>query len=179
MYVGITFVYCVHLLLTVPYQPTICSCPLHSPPQVVRNPFDNIATEVIYHLGNPTLRLALVNGDRPPLTLSEMGGALECATNKYFTQMLAISQMETALDLDLMRLHLVDLVTKPQQYLQEICDFLHLDCTEDYLRTCEESIFSELSQTRGLIEWHSEQKIFIQAWINQMPWLQRYSFTKD
>ena len=147
--------------------------------QVVRNPFDNIATEVIYRAGHASLRVALVNGSRPPLTQKEIGDRLECAIHKYFSQVFAIVKMETALDLDLMRFHLVDLVTKPRQYLQEICDFLHLDCTEDYLRTCEESIFSELSQTRGLIEWHPDQLALVQELIDVVPWLRRYSFTQD
>ena len=147
--------------------------------QVVRNPFDNIATEVIYRMGKADLRVELVDGSRPPLTLDEIGDRLECAIHKYFSQVFAIMKMETALDLDLMRLHLVDLVTKPRQYLQEICDFLHLDCTEDYLRTCEESIFSELSQTRGLIEWRPDQLALVQELIDEVPWLNRYTFTQD
>lgn len=149
------------------------------PLQVIRNPFDNIATEVIYGIGNAALRLALIKGEHPPLELSEMGQLPECAAKRYFTQMFAISQMETALNLDILRVHLVDLVTNTRETLQDICDFLHLECTEQYMRTCEASIFSELSQTRALVQWHPEHKASVEAWIKQIPWLQRYSFSKD
>ena len=145
----------------------------------MRNPFDNIATDVIYKTGSADLRVELVMGNRSHLTQHQIGGHLECSIHQYFSQVFAIVKMETALDLDLMRLHLVDLVTKPQQYLQEICDFLHLDCTEDYLRTCEESIFSELSQTQGLIEWRPDQLALVQELIDEVPWLRRYTFTQN
>ena len=147
--------------------------------QVVRNPFDNIATEIIYRIGKSNLRYALVNGEHPPLELREMGQFPKCATTRYFTQMVAISKMETALNLDILRVHLVDLVTKPRQTLEELCGFLHLECTEEYIETCEASIFSNLSQTRDLVQWNSAQKVSIEDWIAQVPWLQRYSFSKD
>ena len=147
--------------------------------QVVRNPFDNIATEVIYRKGRADLRVELVNGDRPPLKLDEIGSRLECSIHKYFSQVYAIMKMETALSLDLLRLHLVDLVTKPRQCLKEICSFLHLNCTEEYLKTCEDSIFSKLSQSRGLIEWRPDQVALVQELIDRVPWLRRYSFTQD
>ena len=147
--------------------------------QVVRNPFDNIATETIYTKGDAFLRVALVKGDRPPLNTKELGSHLECAIHKYFTQVFGIMKMETALSLDLLRFHLVDLVTKPRQYLKEICSFLHLNCTEEYLKTCEDSIFSKLSQSRGLIEWRPDQLALVQELIDRVPWLRRYSFTQD
>lgn len=155
--------------------------PLNAPflMQVIRNPFDNIATEVIYEVGRASLRLALVRGEHPPLELSKVLQLLECATYRYFTQMFAISQMETTLNLDILRVHLVDLVTNTRQTLQDMCNFLHLECTEGYLETCEAAIFSNLSLSRNFVKWHPLQKTSIESRIKWIPWLRRYSFSKD
>ena len=147
--------------------------------QVVRNPFDNIATEVIYSKGKAPLRVKLVNRDRPPLTQEEMGPRLECAIHKYFSQIYAIIKMESALKLDLLRIHLADVVANPRKYLTKICNFLHLDCTEEYLKLCEETLFSELSQTRGFVEWRPDQIALVQELNVGVPWLRRYSFTQN
>lgn len=146
---------------------------------MVRNPFDNIATEVIYRKGNANLRVELVSGERSPLRQDEIAVRLECAIHKYFSQVYAIIKMESALKLDLLRVHLVDLVNNPRQYMKEICTFLDLECTEEYLKQCEDTLFSELSQTRGLVEWRPDQSALVQELIDEVPWLRRYSFTHD
>ena len=127
----------------------------------------------------PPLRLALVKGERPPLEKSELGQSLECASSRFFTTMFAIMEMETALNQDVLRVHLVDLITKPQQTLEEICSFLQLECTAEYMNTCEASLFSKLSQTRHLVQWDPAQKAYVEEHIAQVPWLQRYSFSNN
>ena len=133
----------------------------------------------MYKTGRASLRVSLVEGRHPPLKLRELGQLPECTKSRYFTQMFAISHMETALNLSILRVHLVDLITDTRKTLQSICDFLHLECTEGYLKTCEASIFKELSQTKNMVEWYPELKTSVESWIKQIPWLQRYSFSKD
>jgi hypothetical protein len=145
--------------------------------QIVRNPFDNIATMTIYLQGGSDKRKELVNNGGQ-MDNSEL---LDFRIKAYFRNIHAVYHMQRdpEIKIDLHQLHLADLVKDPQGEVEKICDFLGVTCFDWYLKTCKEHIFSELSKTRDKVEWSEEQKAVVQAEIDKVPWLSRYTFESE
>ena len=143
--------------------------------QIIRNPYDNIATMTMFFQGGADKRKELVNeGGR--VNNSEL---LDFRIKAYFRNIRAVHGMQQnpSLQIDLHQLHLADLVHDPQNEMIKICKFLGVTCFNWYLETCREHIFSDLSKTRSKVEWSAEQIAKVQEEIDKIPWLRRYNFT--
>ena len=144
---------------------------------MVRNPYDNIATNLIYKLGGVDLRLQLLANNRSSADSSE--DKLTCEIKKYFDHYYAIEKMKARLQLDVLEIHLSDLVQSPLRELTRICLFLDIECSSSYLKAGEESVFSEVSKTREKFQWTASQKDLTAKFINSIPALKRYTFQGD
>ena len=143
--------------------------------QIIRNPYDNIATMTMFFQGGADKRKELVN-EGGQVNNSEL---LDFRIKAYFRNIRAVHgiQQNPSLQIDLHQLHLADLVHDPQNEMIKICKFLGVTCFNWYLETCREHIFSDLSKTRSKVEWSAEQIAKVQEEIDKIPWLRRYNFT--
>lgn len=64
--------------------------------------------------------------------------------------------MTEALKLNVLEIHIVDFVKNPRGTMLKICEFLEIDCPEDYLEMCEKKAFDKVSITRNLVYWSKE-----------------------
>ena len=154
-------------------------------PQVIRNPFDTIASAHIYKVGGAKLRVDLMQQPYPAETdLSSTASSqlassrkLDCAIHNFFEHEAALEEMRTRMDLDILQVHLSDLVQSPSAELGRVCTFLDLDCGRHYLDACQAALFKELSRTREKVPWSQEQITAVEEQAAQVPSLRRYSFT--
>jgi hypothetical protein len=143
--------------------------------QIIRNPFDNIATMVIFFQGGSDKRKELVNNggqmDNPEL--------VDFRIRAYFRNIHAVytMQQDPKIMLDIHQIHLADLVRDPMESMKGICKFLGVTCYDWYLRTCKEHTFSDISKTRNKVTWTAAQIAKVQEEIDKIPWLRRYNFT--
>ena len=146
--------------------------------EVIRNPFDIIATDVIYKIGGAKERRKTVKSELK-ISGKEKNKTIACSISRYFENAFAMVKMVPELEMDVLQVHLTDLVTNPRRELQRMCDFLEVECMEEFLVNCENTLFKELSKSRTSIDWTDEQKRTIENHLKNIPFLRRYSFISD
>ena len=147
---------------------------------VVRNPFDMIATHI--SLGKSRAYQAQHRWDEQKqpkfkLPVDKMLNHVNIL-RKRASGVLAI-QREPEWNSRLLEIHNVDFVNNPKGILQQICDFLNIDCPEDYLESCDSVAFKTLSKSRHSINWQPEVVDAVNKLIEDHPFFSRYSFDCD
>ena len=104
---------------------------------------------------------------------------LDCSIHLFFEHAAALEKMRTELALDVLQVHLSDLVRSPSLELGRVCSFLGLDCSHHYLEVCQGALFKELSHTRDKVLWSKDQISAVEQLAGRVPSLQRYSFTSE
>jgi len=135
---------------------------------VVRNPYDNIATMLLYgqHIKrkvNETNKLDDVDALRTQIT-------------SYFNQVRSVVQMIKDIPLDAIEIHNSDLIANPKKVMRELCSRLSIECSAEYLHMCAETVFVSESLTRHLVTWTPELIEMVADNMEKYKHLQRYSF---
>ncbi len=121
---------------------------------IIRNPFDNISTKTFHN---------------------ERGLALTTAS--YFKFSRAIVNLQSYIPSDnYLCLRHEDLLDFPKKFLTELCAFVGLESTPDYLDDCAGIIYKSPAKSRHKIEWSNEAKKVVQSQICEFDFLARYSF---
>jgi hypothetical protein len=121
---------------------------------VVRNPFDTIAS-----------RRKLVD------TWQEYG------IEKFFANADDVELIAEMLDeSEFFRLHHEDHVSNTADVLSDLCEFLGVDASDDYLSACEEFVFESPRQTRHDSEWTDDEIERIERKNQEYDWLEQYTF---
>ena len=55
--------------------------------------------------------------------------------------------------LDLLEVHVKDLVEHPNATITKMCDFLGVHCSDSYIKICSENLFKTESKMRYKIKW--------------------------
>lgn len=143
---------------------------------VVRNPFDMIATRLLYRLSGKRREKAQFNSTN---RLSDER-IIKQATMGLYGEAKAVQEMTSACNLTILETHYSDLIRDPRSQISAICKFLGLNCTESYLQMCEKATFSELSRTRDALQWSEPMMEFVtRQFIASFPCFHRYSFVTD
>ncbi len=121
---------------------------------VVRNPFDNISTIATRHC----------------LSLREV-------IAYYFALCDTIAITKTQVpDADLFEMRHEAFVANPRGLLQELCHFLEMEATDDYLEACAGIVFQAPRQTRTGAQWDYELIGLVQDHMARFPFLQGYRY---
>lgn len=141
--------------------------PLHAI-HVVRNPYDNIATMLLYNehvkrTVNSTHMYSNVN-------------SLHRQINAYFRQVSSVVDMIKTAELNDITIHHSDFIANPKGTMRQLCQELFITCSERYLRTVAEHTFSSESHSRHLVEWTPELLELVEVNIAKFPLLRRYKF---
>jgi hypothetical protein len=124
---------------------------------VVRNPYDNISTMC---KKDPTLE-----------------GDLEKSIFYYFSLCETIADLKKTLNPpDLFELRHEDYIQYPKYYLKEICEFLGVETTQEYLEDCAKIVYKSPNKSRHSIAWNPEQIEQVQTKINQYSFLSGYTY---
>ena len=140
---------------------------------VIRNPYDNIATKVLYMSG-ATKKATTVKRDNETLVVDV--DKLKYCVDEYFTMFQAIEQMKSNYNLDYLEVHGKDLIENPKAVILNMCQFLGVSCPDDYLEICSNKLFKTESKTRYNLRWTNESLSDIQGSIMKFDNLKRYSF---
>ena len=142
--------------------------------QVIRNPYDNIATAVLYKsVGAPRKVAAVKHGNE---TLEVDDHIMQYYINRYFNRAQAVQQIKNKYDLSLLEIHGEDLIENPKAVMLSICQFLGVSCSDNYLESCSNKLFKSESKTRYKIRWSKEFISNVQESIMNFDNLKRYSF---
>jgi len=69
-----------------------------------------------------------------------------------------------------------DLIASPKDKLRDICTFLGMECTEDYLDSCAAAVYPSPHKTRFKVRWTAEEIERVAAAIKKYPWFEGYTF---
>jgi hypothetical protein len=122
--------------------------------QVVRNPYDNIAT-------------MFQRGHAP----------IEHQIELYFQLAATVDAVAREVPPDRFeRVRLEDLIADPEPVLARLCAFLDVPAEQDYLAACAGIVFANPRRTRDGVAWTLESLAEIERGIADHPWLASYSF---
>jgi len=128
---------------------------------VIRNPFDNISTRA--KEGN--LKNLPVEPDR-----------LKSLIDIHFSDVQTIQDIKDFHQFAMLDVKSEDLIINPDEKLMEICEFLKVSCSNDYLKNCKSIIYNSPNKSRLKIEWPNHLKSKVQQQIDCYPFLKGYSF---
>jgi len=141
---------------------------------VIRNPYDNIATIALYrHFDH--IRVNISTTKKSNRTINIEPAILDRAISYYFNLFQASELMRQQFNLDVMDVHGKDLITNPMVIINRMCDFLRVSCSNNYLNTVSQKMFSSESKTRYKVAWTNEQLSEIKENILKYNTLRRYS----
>ena len=73
-------------------------------------------------------------------------------------------------------LHSSQLIKEPRKTLLGVCQFLQLNCDEQYIKDCSSSIYRESTKTRYSVVWTDKQKELVREKLQEFPSLKNYNF---
>ena len=136
---------------------------------VVRNPYDNIATMVLYneHVQRTTLNETFKYNNVE---------ALHRQVKAYFHQVQSVVEMIKNLGLNAITIHHSNFIANPKATMRRLCAELYLTCSERYLHMVAEHTFTTESHTRRLVKWTPELLNMVKDNIARYPVLKAYTF---
>lgn len=139
---------------------------------VTRNPFDNIATIMLRW----TSSREKARGDGADKKNDSK--ALDSAIDYYFRMAFANQQVKELYGDAVLDIPGHELVLRPSETLQKLCEHLGVTCSEDYVNKCSSILYSTPSITRNTVIWTKEQKARITKMMKTVSFLKDYSFNK-
>ena len=156
---------------------------------VVRNPFDNIATLTLYDHISDVLKVKSrvtehitkfknINAcSNKSENLLDSPKVLASATSKYIRWITETHKMITELRPDLQVVQISDFIRSPKSSMKDLCDFLNLFCSDEYLDAVAAKTYQSESKSRYSIRWNREIYNKIDRMILQYPdYFQKNSF---
>ena len=143
---------------------------------VVRNPYDLISTRLLYADGNTRKTKVEASVDMKHVS----PGNLSQHVNRTIHLVQNVHELLSNCSLTTLDVHLADLVLNPEHVMNNLCMFIGIKCSRDYLRKCSDKIYNRQSQTRYLVEWpqHLIDKVY-EMIIKPYQSFWRYSFSSD
>ena len=141
--------------------------------QVIRNPYDNIATGILCaFLKEDEFALAKKNNK----SFSVNPSLVQQYITEYFKRLQTITGTQQIFKFDLLVIHGRDLINNPRETIMKMCSFLGVACLDNYLKICTNKVFMSESKTRHMIEWTDDQLNEIQHNIMKSKELDSYTF---
>ncbi len=141
---------------------------------VVRNPYDMIATSILYQLSTVRSTKAsdiLHRKLRPDHNMQISN------TNALFSQALAVTTVSKKVTV--VEIHIEDYIKDPRRCVLEICNALEVPCPQDYVEECYQKTYRNVSRSRDLIEWEPVILRRIQERMKEFPFFRGYTFEDD
>ena len=141
---------------------------------IVRNPYDMIATDILYQLsaiGHTKANDILHRKVRPDYNVQMLN------TNKVFSRALAVKVVSNKVTV--VEIHIEDYIKDPKSCVLEICNALEVQCPQDYVEECYQKAYRNVSRSRDLIEWEPATLHIIQERMKEFSFFRGYTFEDD
>lgn len=135
----------------------------------VRNPFDNIATMLLYkdHVrqssSHTEQEYANIKGLRKQIV-------------SYFNQVHSVVRMIKQLQLHVIEVHNSDLIYRPMRTIRRLCHRLKIECSKSYIRQCSRAVFKDVSRSRFSVKWTPKLIELVEKKSKKYSFLKSYSF---
>jgi hypothetical protein len=145
---------------------------------VVRNPYDMIATSLLYAVRGPVDKATLGN---TKVDIHVSRSEQLQAAKEIFRHAGTISKLSSLFSkhLTVIEVHIEDYIQSPRTVIEDLCHSLGVDCPQDYVEECGRKAYSSISRSRDLITWSHNVRYFVQQQIKRFPFFSGYSFEDD
>ena len=140
---------------------------------VIRNPYDNIATDVLYRTFSGS-RHQVFDVKRGNESIPVNQQVVKGSIYQYFGLYKAAEYVKKRYKFSTMTIHIKDVISHPKSMIAKICKFLGVACSKEYVDNCSKKIFKSESRTRYKINWQNQQIAIIQSAIQKFDNLKRY-----
>lgn len=140
---------------------------------VVRNPFDMIATHMLYRIQSFSWK------KKKNDTRANDRDILQEYVDFFFDKAKAVMEMIPLCDMKVLEIHSEDLVHNTRREMTRACQFLEVECSEDYLSACENKVYKNTSRTRDKVVWPSDVRAQVEEKIKEYPFFRGYTFESD
>ena len=138
---------------------------------VIRNPFDNIASALLYK--SKSYHMSSVRRSNETFDIGR-DKELTNQINRHFAVHKGIMNAKQQYNLDLLEVHVKDLVEHPDSTIMKLCDFLGVSCSDTYIQSCSDTLFKTESKTRYRVEWTKDLISKVENYILKYDNLLRY-----
>ena len=155
----------------------------------VRNPYDIVSTMMLYQLKQSRHEKDLITNLRKASETSTQDkqlytndGAQSHWIKHHFDladSVMRISQSLVNRSTQMLEVHNHELVSSPEETVLKLCQFLEIKCSREFVRTCGNKVFSELSRTRFAIHWSERAKRVMEGRFQKYPFFKRYSYHSE
>ena len=150
----------------------------------VRNPYDVISTTALFQSesfmspNSPQLHVTrLQNGTLVHDTYKNDKLLSQQIKEQFLLADAVLEFSQSAIDRhSLLEVHNHELVSHPKQTTLKLCQFLEIECSSDYVNSCTNKVFPELSRMRFTVDWPEEMKKMVQDRIQKYPFFKQYSY---
>lgn len=138
---------------------------------VVRNPYDIIATHLLYVDGRKTskLKASVDNKYNHTTHLKELAEDMAERAD-------VAADMLRVLKLPFLEVHHEEFINDPISVMKQICVFVGVKCTEHYLSVCKSHTYSSPSKSRNVVVWTDEIVDYVRRHMLQHSFMNQYSF---
>ena len=140
---------------------------------VVRNPYDMIATSVLYGVHGLIDKATL--GSRKAVSENQ----LLHSARRIFGLASAISNFSSEHNITVVEVHIEDYIRSPRSVIEELCHSLGVDCSQHYVEECARKAYSSVSRSRDHISWPPNVRYFVEQQIKKFPFFKGYSLKND
>ena len=117
---------------------------------VIRNPYDNIASARLY--SSKSYHMVSVRKSNETFDIGR-DKALANQIDKHFAAHKSIMDAKKQYNMDLLEVHVKDLVEDPHASITKLCNFLGVSCSDTYIQGCSDTLFKTESKTRYKVKW--------------------------
>ena len=136
---------------------------------VVRNPYDMIATEVLY----TTTKQFDMRAEDLAVAKPDDRDVKQCADTVFMqaTEVTRVMELTRVVEI-----HSEDFVADTRKTVRSICSTLDLPCPEEYVEACYEKAFKNVSKSRYNMEWSPDMLQYVENNMKNYSFFSRYTF---
>ena len=142
---------------------------------VVRNPYDMIATAILYGMSS---KGATVSELREKVQRPSLQNQMEQARS-VFGLASAVVDIKALQGLSVVEIHSENFIRDPKTTLATLCSGLGVPCFQDYVEECYQKTYRKISRTRDKIEWDPTVLDYISKEMTKFPFFQGYTFNES
>ena len=135
---------------------------------VIRNPYDMIATDVLWHMRQFNMRAENLTVAKPD------DRNVEVHANRLFSYATAVTRVMELIKV--IEIHLDEFVADPRKAVRGICSALSLPCPEQYVEACYEKTFRKSSKSRYNMKWSPYMLQYVENKMTDFSFFSRYMF---
>ena len=146
-----------------------------------RNPYDMIAAKYLRTLrnerGNADIPLSFLDFNPTDAEKPQIEQDFLSSNNEHFEISRKLNKVLPLFSEDeIFQVKHEDFIASPRENLRRACEFLGVECSEEYLKACADIAYPSPHKTRFKARWTLEQKAQVAELIRKYPWFEGYTY---